>query len=124
MRRLRGHRAKCGDGRLSITGLRALSVFPPAGDPGAEPVGRLAQPGPGKSEGMGSQVAQFVKDGRIQEVADYRATDVVNTYWVWLRYELFRAALTPEAFRTSEDDLAAFLRARAANRPHLASSLP
>jgi predicted PolB exonuclease-like 3'-5' exonuclease len=76
----------------------------------------------GKPAGVdGSQVAQLVKEGRIQEVADYCETDVVNTYRVWLRYELFRGGLTPEAFKASEDDLAAFLRAKAVSHPHLAT---
>jgi 3'-5' exonuclease len=75
----------------------------------------------GKPEGVdGSQVAQLVKESRIQEVADYCETDVVNTYRVWLRYELFRGGLAPEAFQAGEDDLAAFLRARIATHPHLA----
>jgi predicted PolB exonuclease-like 3'-5' exonuclease len=74
----------------------------------------------GKPEGVdGSQVAQLVKDGRIQEVADYCETDVINTYRVWLRYELFRGALTLEAFRASEDDLRAFVLTKAAERTHL-----
>jgi predicted PolB exonuclease-like 3'-5' exonuclease len=75
----------------------------------------------GKPAGVdGGQVAQLVKEGRIQEVADYCESDVVNTYRVWLRYELFRGGLTPEAFQASEDGLAAFLRGRVAVHPHLA----
>jgi predicted PolB exonuclease-like 3'-5' exonuclease len=78
----------------------------------------------GKPEGVdGSQVAQFVREGRIQEVADYCETDVVNTYRVWLRYELFRGALTAETFLASEEDLRAFVRARVADRPHLSTML-
>jgi hypothetical protein len=75
---------------------------------------------PGKPEGIdGSQVAQFVRDGRIQEVADYCETDVVNTYRVWLRYELFRGALTVAEFGASETALQTFLQAKLLERPHL-----
>ena len=38
----------------------------------------------------GSQVEQYFAEGRIKMIADYCETDVVNTYRVWLRYELFR----------------------------------
>jgi predicted PolB exonuclease-like 3'-5' exonuclease len=52
---------------------------------------------PGKPNGMsGADVEQFYWDGRIGEIADYCETDVVNTYRVWLRYELFRGRLTPK----------------------------
>lgn len=67
----------------------------------------------------GSQVARLVKEGRISEVADYCETDVVNTYRAWLRYELFRGALTDADFAASEVDLQAFLAARIATHPHL-----
>ena len=42
----------------------------------------------------GADVEQFYREGRIREIADYCETDVVNTYRVWLRYELFRGRLT------------------------------
>jgi predicted PolB exonuclease-like 3'-5' exonuclease len=76
---------------------------------------------PGKPEDIqGKQVAGFVKDGRIQEVADYCETDVVNTYRVWLRYELFRGGVTNTEFDASEAALREFVLARAAEKPHLA----
>ena len=39
---------------------------------------------------MEADVEKYVHEGRIAEVAAYCETDVVNTYHVWLRYELFR----------------------------------
>lgn len=79
---------------------------------------------PGKPEGVdGSQVAEFVKQGRIQEVADYCETDVVNTYRVFLRYELFRGHITTEQHAQSEADIEAFLRAKLLEKPHFASLL-
>ena len=66
----------------------------------------------GKPEGVdGSQVAALVKAGRIQEVAAYCESDVVNTYRIWLRYELFRGVLTRDGWRLSEEALAGFLQA-------------
>jgi 3'-5' exonuclease len=75
---------------------------------------------PGKPHGIdGSKVWEAVQEGRIQDCADYGETDVVNTYRVWLRYELFRGSLTAEQLEASEADLAAYIRARLAERPHL-----
>lgn len=74
----------------------------------------------GKPTGIdGSKVWDHVRAGRIQECADYGETDVVNTYRVWLRHELFRGALTPEQMAASEADLTDFIAARLHERPHL-----
>jgi len=76
---------------------------------------------PGKPQGLhGGEVSAYVKQGRIQEVADYCETDVANTYRIWLRYELFRGGLTLAEFEASETALAAFARAKIAEKPHLA----
>ena len=75
---------------------------------------------PGKPAGIdGSKVWEAVREGRIQECADYGETDVVNTYRVWLRHELFRGAITTEQLDGSEADLRAYVEARVAERPHL-----
>jgi predicted PolB exonuclease-like 3'-5' exonuclease len=50
---------------------------------------------PGKPTGItGSDVDRFYREGRIREIADYCESDVLNTYRVWLRYELFRGGLS------------------------------
>ena len=48
----------------------------------------------GKPGMDGSEVEKYHKEGKIKEIADYCESDVVNTYRVWLRYELFRGRLT------------------------------
>src|SRR5665647_2580269 len=49
---------------------------------------------PGKPDGIdGSQVKAYFNAGRIQEIADYCKSDVINTYRLWLRHELFRGRL-------------------------------
>ena len=53
-------------------------------------------------------------------IADYCESDVVNTYRVWLRYELFRGKLSDIAFQASEANLGEFIRARSNAKPHLA----
>jgi Predicted 3'-5' exonuclease related to the exonuclease domain of PolB len=42
-------------------------------------------------------------------IADYCETDVVGTYQLWLRYELFRGTLSQVAFEASERSLANFV---------------
>jgi 3'-5' exonuclease len=51
---------------------------------------------------------------------DYCETDVLNTYRVWLRYELFRGRLTPVQFAESEANLVANIKEGADAKPHLA----
>lgn len=51
----------------------------------------------------GSQVGEYYRAGRIQEIADYCISDVVNTYRLWLRYELFKGNLDEEGFARSEN---------------------
>jgi predicted PolB exonuclease-like 3'-5' exonuclease len=77
---------------------------------------------PGKPDGIdGSEVEKYFLEGRIQEIANYCESDVVNTYRVWLRHELFRGKLSNEVFETSEANLAEFIRARSNIKPHLAA---
>jgi hypothetical protein len=76
---------------------------------------------PGKPGNIdGGEVEKYFRDGRIQDIADYCESDVVNTYRVWLRYELFRGKLTNAAFQASEATLSEFIEARSNTKPHLA----
>src|SRR5262245_45659068 len=75
---------------------------------------------PGKPSGIhGGEVEKFYREGRIHEIADYCESDVVNTYRVWLRYELFRGRLTEVAYQVSEANLVGFVRSRSNIKPHL-----
>ena len=76
---------------------------------------------PGKPDGIsGADVERYVREGRIAEVAAYCETDVVNTYRIWLRYELFRGRLTETGLRASEANLSDYIRARTDAKPYLA----
>jgi predicted PolB exonuclease-like 3'-5' exonuclease len=71
----------------------------------------------GKPDGMnGAEVAQFYRDGRIREIADYCESDVINTYQVWLRHELFTGRLSGAAVEASEANLDTFLDVRSKGR--------
>jgi predicted PolB exonuclease-like 3'-5' exonuclease len=76
---------------------------------------------PGKPDGItGAEVEKYYRDGHIREIADYCESDVLNTYRVWLRHELFRGRLSDAEFRASEANLAEFVKARGNTKPHLA----
>jgi 3'-5' exonuclease len=65
---------------------------------------------PGKPDGIdGSQVEAYFNAGRIQEIADYCKSDVINTYRLWLRHELFRGRLDQDQFECSERDVGRLL---------------
>jgi predicted PolB exonuclease-like 3'-5' exonuclease len=75
---------------------------------------------PGKPDGInGADVDLYFRQGRLREIADYCESDVVNTYRVWLRHELFRGNLTHAGLEASEAILAEFIKARINTKPHL-----
>jgi hypothetical protein len=69
-------------------------------------------------------VERYCLEGRIAEVAAYCETDVVNTYRVWLRYELFRGRLTENGLLASEANLGDYIGSRSNTKPHLAYVQP
>jgi predicted PolB exonuclease-like 3'-5' exonuclease len=80
---------------------------------------------PGKPDGInGAEVEKYYREGRIREIADYCESDVLNTYRLWLRYELFCGRLTDAGFQNSEKNLADFIAARVETKPHLTELIP
>jgi 3'-5' exonuclease len=79
----------------------------------------------GKPEGLdGSRVEEMIIAGEIDEVARYCESDVLNTYRVWLVYELFRGAITQEQLNWSEAQIRNFfLASRKSGNPHLCAAL-
>jgi 3'-5' exonuclease len=76
---------------------------------------------PGKPDAIGgADVERYCREGRIAEIAAYCETDVVNTYRVWLRYELFRGRLSENGLRASEANLSDYIRSHSNTKPHLA----
>ena len=75
---------------------------------------------PGKPDGIdGGDVHRYFREGRTKEIADYCETDIVNTYRVWLRYELFRGRLGPAEYEASNRRLSEHILARQDTKPHL-----
>lgn len=96
-----------------------LSSFDTRGKVGLDALSRIMGL-QGKPEGIsGKDVAAYVADGKIAEVAAYCETDVINTYRLWLRYELFSARLTQEQFHASEESLLSFISKAVERKPHL-----
>src|SRR5262249_55027616 len=78
----------------------------------------------GKPEGVdGSRVEEMVLDGQIEEVARYCESDVLNTYRVWLVYELFRGSITAKELDWSETQIRDFVSSRKVLNPHLRSAM-
>ena len=67
-------------------------------------------------EPRSSDTSSMVRSRRLPTTAK---ADVVNTYRVWLRYELFRGKLSDIAFQASEANLSEFIKARSNAKPHL-----
>jgi 3'-5' exonuclease len=78
----------------------------------------------GKPDGIdGSRVEEMVLAGEIAEVGRYCESDVLNTYRVWLVYELFRGAITIEDLDWSENQIREFVASRKSANPHLSSAV-
>jgi predicted PolB exonuclease-like 3'-5' exonuclease len=78
----------------------------------------------GKPEGIdGSRVEEMVRAGQIEEVARYCESDVLNTYRVWLVYELFRGSITDKQLEWSEAQICEFVATRKSANPHLRTAV-
>jgi hypothetical protein len=71
---------------------------------------------PGKLGFSGAQVWEAVLAGQLGAVRNYCETDVLNTYLVLLRFEMFRGRLDPAGYRQELERLREWLRASGA--PH------
>jgi 3'-5' exonuclease len=79
---------------------------------------------PGKPDGVdGSHVEEMVQAGQIDEVARYCESDVLNTYRVWLVYELFRGSITRQELDWSEVQTRDFVASRKSTNPLLCKSV-
>lgn len=73
-----------------------LSMYQPRASAPLDQVAQLLGY-PGKLGMSGAQVWDAFQDGRIDAIRNYCETDVVNTFLVFLRFQLVRGLLTPEA---------------------------
>jgi predicted PolB exonuclease-like 3'-5' exonuclease len=54
---------------------------------------------PGKLNMEGAQVWDYFLQGKLEAIRDYCEIDVLNTYLIYLRFELIRGKLTPEVYQ-------------------------
>lgn len=65
---------------------------------------------PGKLGMHGDQVWTKYLGGHLKEIRDYCETDVLNTYGIFLRFELMRGMITASEHQHALDNLAAYLQ--------------
>jgi predicted PolB exonuclease-like 3'-5' exonuclease len=78
---------------------------------------------PGKFGPDGSQVQGMWDEGRIKEIRDYCETDVLNSYLVYLRWQLLRGVLSLDDHNRAVADVISLIQAEHEPRPHLADFL-
>jgi len=81
--------------------------------------GSLANPTASKAAAS----KKMILAGRIEEVAWYCETDVLNTYRVWLVYELFRGSITADELHWSEVQIRELIESRRSENPHLRAAV-
>ncbi len=69
----------------------------------------------------GAKVWDYVNAGRFDEVRDYCETDVLNTYLVYMRFQLMRGLLTIEDYERECELVRETLAAE--EKPHLRAFL-
>jgi 3'-5' exonuclease len=76
---------------------------------------------PGKMGMSGAQVWDQFQAGKIEDIRNYCETDALNTYLVYLRYELMRGNLDRAGWDRETELVRSILRA--ADKPHLTAFL-
>ena len=78
---------------------------------------------PGKMGFDGSQVWDAYQAGNLLGIRQYCETDVLNTYLIYLRFELMRGRFTRERYAEEVERVKALLRAGKEDQPHFAEFL-
>lgn len=71
---------------------------------------------PGKMGMSGSKVWEAYQAGELKGIRDYCETDVLNTWLVYLRFQLIRGNLDPQSYQQELELLSAYLTRKA--HPH------
>ena len=71
---------------------------------------------PGKMGMSGAKVWDEFQAGNIEGIRNYCETDVLNTYLVYLRFQLIRGQLTEAAYKKEQDLLRETIKQE--NKPH------
>lgn len=71
---------------------------------------------PGKMGMSGAKVWETYNEGNLKAIRDYCETDVLNTYLVYLRFEVMRGNMTEDDLAVEESFLKQYLKDE--NKPH------
>jgi predicted PolB exonuclease-like 3'-5' exonuclease len=93
----------------------ALAMYQPRNNAGLEAMARLAG-FPGKLGFDGAEVHAAYLAGRIEDIRRYCETDVLNTYLLYLRFQLLRGTLSAESY--AKELALARERVAASREPH------
>jgi predicted PolB exonuclease-like 3'-5' exonuclease len=74
---------------------------------------------PGKMGMKGDKVFDEYQSGNLAGIRNYCETDVLNTYCVYLRFELMRGSITEQRYHESILNLKNYLNDEGQKRPHL-----
>ena len=78
---------------------------------------------PGKFGPDGSKVTEMWDARQVGAIRDYCETDVLNTYLVYLRWQLLRGVLSVEDHNHAVADVISLIQAESESRPHLGDFL-
>lgn len=73
---------------------------------------------PGKTGIDGSMVQDYFDDNRIAEIRNYCETDVINTFLLYLSYQLHNGSMQKEAFNKNRQSLVKILENNNENKSH------
>jgi 3'-5' exonuclease len=90
-----------------------LALFQPKANAPLDALAKLCG-FPGKMGMDGSQVWPAYRDGQLPSIRAYCETDVVNTYLMYCRYQLFRGAFSAEEYQLELDFVKSELALQAA----------
>ncbi len=60
---------------------------------------------PGKYDVHGDEVVALYYDKEIEKIKEYCESDVLNTYWLYLKYEMLKGNLTKEEYLNDIDEM-------------------
>jgi predicted PolB exonuclease-like 3'-5' exonuclease len=58
---------------------------------------------PGKHDVSGEKVFKLFYEGKIEKIKEYCESDVLNTYWLFLKYEILKGNMINEDFKRALD---------------------
>lgn len=73
---------------------------------------------PGKMGMSGSKVWENYLAGNLKQIRDYCETDVLNTYCIYLRFELMRGMVNEQEYDQSIERLCTYLSSESTNKLH------